>query len=300
MASANSLVHQAGEYLAMAELTRRGYAAYLAPPGFPGHDIIVNDTGSARTCALEVKTKTRGGSWGSRNLMGKTARLLVAIELNSPSRQDGWNGQEFFQWVESPRFLVLPLRKAVERWRDGRFYFKVNDSIHYEGNWARAIGFARQTRADERPRFEAAARHWFAAGELCRLGTMTYVRSPLDPGVGECFFIDEHRRQVAVHVRQYTRTVDPTSVNSLPDEGFIVFAHFQRATRSSALGWIVSVKRLKHAIAGSSSAIGGPVDLINLRFRCRVPWYGKSIKVQPRHDIGASTSVWRSAKLGSY
>ena len=95
-AGLTSVVGNAGEYLVMGELLRRGVIAGLTPRNAPGLDIIATD--SKRTVSIRVKTKMKAkgwrwnassGDWRAEVFRNKTDHdycVLVNLTGNGPAR----------------------------------------------------------------------------------------------------------------------------------------------------------------------------------------------------------------------
>jgi hypothetical protein len=95
-AGLTSVVGNAGEYLVMGELLRRGVIAGLTPRNSPGFDIIATDFKSTVNIRVKTKMKAKGwrwnassGDWGAEVFRNKTDHdycVLVNLTGNGPAR----------------------------------------------------------------------------------------------------------------------------------------------------------------------------------------------------------------------
>ena len=112
----NKLVGQTGEYLACAELGRRGFIATTFTGNVPEYDLLVCDD-SLRTVPIQVKT-SRGDSWRSQ------ANRWLNIEIDDSSKKQTNKGP---RRIENPDLIYICVALGEHRNGDRFFICKKSD-----------------------------------------------------------------------------------------------------------------------------------------------------------------------------
>lgn len=112
----NKLTGQTGEYLACAELSRRGFIATTFTGNVPEYDLIVCDA-SLKTIPIQVKT-SRGTTWPSR------ANLWLDIEIDAKSKRQNNQGPKT---ITNPELIYIYVSLGDSQIEDRFFVCKKSD-----------------------------------------------------------------------------------------------------------------------------------------------------------------------------
>ena len=133
-----NLIHEAAEFLVLAELLRRGIETYKAYSGYPGYDVLA--VRAERACKIQVKSRAAIDFDHLFDLKGDVAGACHFVVLVALDRER--LGKVAIDDPGQPRYWVVPAGVAGERRRGGaRPRLKYDDVGEFADAWHLIVGF---------------------------------------------------------------------------------------------------------------------------------------------------------------